>query len=556
MKTCDRDQFRLASSRTGSQKLKSQESYCLMFFTRIAILMSACLVDVTRTQLIDWIVDFIPVSTNTESSFPTWVSRADFGESNMKLIRSLPESNSAMFSVTIFNSFRKVESVRYFSLTGDPLFSLNTNHYGHKMSLLKTVGNTYFTITSTHLTDQEDYCLLIVQPLSKLGNLFSTTGIRKTFTDERVTITADEPNTVYFYGVNLFFVRRYTTTGSSYLQSPNLGTFRDYPLFVVPVDSLSSVMAWFNSNATLAMISKTTLNLIRLNSVDGDIIDAFYLDPRTDRVFWCFKSPGTGVGVVQKRTISPSQLPILNTVMESGSFGFERGKISQVGSMNYLLLTPIHNHPGTRSSHMKLVYLIRQDNMEIISYNSGSNLSIQDMAGEFFNPAGPELAAQFYVGIVDSVSQNFQTYYMLLDLCMNFATKSLTCETCPSGYWRVAEGMSPVRRCLKPADFPPRTGMDNQTTSIKACNVPFCRSCTYDAFNCTLCDYESGFYLNPLPQTNPKLCLKEAEFPENYGIDQTRTQLDLCSDTNCIDCRASYNICVKCNTNKGFYLKT
>ena len=163
---------------------------------------------------------------------------------------------------------------------------------------------------------------------------------------------------------------------------------------------------------------------------------------------------------------------------------------------------------------------------------ASANLTI-NIINNFYSPSGLIInygtdRADFMVH--DFIGRNFQSYYLLVDRCVD-NNGTYNCQECLPGFYRM--GISANNTCKTKEEFPVGYGIVVGATPALAdlCSVSNCSQCSsYDNSNCTSCN--SPFQLSNNSCINASLCL----------------------DSNCLNCSGSNNICIECDELNGYVL--
>ena len=215
---------------------------------------------------------------------------------------------------------------------------------------------------------------------------------------------------------------------------------------------------------------------------------------------------------------------------------------------------------------------------------------------------GPSEGNKFFLAYqYESAAYNFQSYYILFDMCVGRNAGTRICTTCPAGYYlntaNVADNdcyeegrgkrsgtqalvpcadtnclecptsSTICRKCKQtPTQYwsqgtdpttcvttppAPRFGIDATTFLYVACSDPNCLNCAASNTVCTGCDVAfagagGGWYLDGTT------CKQKASFAPNQGVNGG--VVATCTETNCIDCKSDYQTCTSCYVAGGFYL--
>lgn len=195
--------------------------------------------------------------------------------------------------------------------------------------------------------------------------------------------------------------------------------------------------------------------------------------------------------------------------------------ILNLGPYQYIVTIPSYSPPST-------VVFVDKTSFTVAS----ANLTI-NIINNFYSPSGFIInygtdRADFMVH--DFVSRNFQSYYLLVDRCVD-NNGTYVCQECLPGFYRM--GISANNTCKTKEEFPVGYGIVVGATPALAdlCSVSNCSQCSsYDNSNCTSCN--SPFQLSNNSCITASLCL----------------------DSNCLNCSGSNDICIECDELNGYVL--
>jgi hypothetical protein len=101
-----------------------------------------------------------------------------------------------------------------------------------------------------------------------------------------------------------------------------------------------------------------------------------------------------------------------------------------------------------------------------------------------------EYDRMYFTARMNDASQNFQSYYLTVDRCVN-RDGSLVCLECLPEYYRDST-TEPKNKCLLKIEFPPFFGADTANKLIKHCSDN-CVKCVDNYQICTECDQANGY---------------------------------------------------------------
>ncbi len=103
-----------------------------------------------------------------------------------------------------------------------------------------------------------------------------------------------------------------------------------------------------------------------------------------------------------------------------------------------------------------------------------------------------DLRTRYYFGSIEAATNNFQSYYLLVDNCLS-RDASGYCGSCPPG--TAKSSLAPANQCLHPSEYPAASGLDPATESVRPCVPSNCLDCTNNYQICTECDTSRGYIL-------------------------------------------------------------
>ena len=101
-----------------------------------------------------------------------------------------------------------------------------------------------------------------------------------------------------------------------------------------------------------------------------------------------------------------------------------------------------------------------------------------------------EYDKMYFTARINDASQNFQSYYLTVDRCVN-RDGSLVCQECLPEYYRNST-TEPKNRCLLKTEFPRFFGADTTNKLVKHCSDN-CVKCVDNYQICTECDQANGY---------------------------------------------------------------
>jgi hypothetical protein len=151
-----------------------------------------------------------------------------------------------------------------------------------------------------------------------------------------------------------------------------------------------------------------------------------------------------------------------------------------------------------------------------------------------------------------NLNTNSITACSLGSTCSNCRADYRTCNQCDhfSGYFLKLS----TNQCLSVSQIPTGYGASLTTYTVEPCSLGTqCTECKSNNLKCSLCNFNSGYYLEPASQT----CLTISQISPGYGADLTIHDIKPCSQgTDCLKCNSNYLLCSECNYSGGYYLDT
>ena len=128
--------------------------------------------------------------------------------------------------------------------------------------------------------------------------------------------------------------------------------------------------------------------------------------------------------------------------------------------------------------------------------------------------------------------------------CLNCTTTKATCRTCDSAasYYQYSGN------CIQSAAIPPQYGVHTTTLEVRPCVDTMCGVCLTDNLVCTTCLVASGRYLYIAA------CILPADSPSGYGADLFSMLIDTCQVANCTSCQNDRSTCQGCDISAGAVL--
>src|SRR3990167_1737775 len=499
-----------------------------------------------------WLIDIVPLATNTGTDNATWVESVAGGQSYIVLAPGFPHPGQDVYINTIYNPRVRQDNLRIFSQEGKPLLNFDCGLAGALSTMVKTTQGQHWIVVSKYWsTDEADKNYLRLHQVSSLNGEVTLTGkvINKLFV--RVPLIADLPNTSYFFATSLIAVVRVSMFGSDDNLTGKIGKVSCYANFLEYFEEYDAVLTHFSSGKDLALIDRVTLKFIRTGVFQEMSNEVIFERPRQKNLYTLART-GIEQSYLVKIQISLDSDNLLVSTFRTPPLFCGKATLIELPNLNALLVAPFHFHKATTSVYFGRFLFISKRDFSVELFGTRPSWSVQRMTQAVSPGAGEDHGMRLYVSFMDAVSNNLHFYYMLVDACLESDPTSSACSHCPSGYWRLSASFDPPRRCLKPADFPPVSGMDNSTSQIRPCQVSNCKECTYNLSSCTTCDTSSGFYLDP--NQSPPVCIPPEDFPKRFGLDTSKTRVVRCSDPSCLMRSLSAEKCTACDGRTGRYL--
>jgi hypothetical protein len=171
----------------------------------------------------------------------------------------------------------------------------------------------------------------------------------------------------------------------------------------------------------------------------------------------------------------------------------------------------------------------------------------RSFSGFVFSTTG----AYFAIIQDDPTDKNFQSYYLTVDRCVT-RDGSNVCTLCLPGVGYYRMGTAPNNLCQTTAEFPAAWGIDTGASFLASpCTDANCNACATNYLICTACNTVGGWYLDG---TSCEHATLSPQIPSGKGANTVSGLVVNCQDTNCLLCKASYSVCIGCNTGSGWYL--
>src|SRR3990167_2227682 len=97
-----------------------------------------------------WLIDIVPLATNTGTDNATWVDVKAYGTSYIRATDNLPGPNQDGFVQTVYCPHKVLNNIRIYSRTGAVLLSYRTNHQGAFSTITKVTQGQHSVITTTY----------------------------------------------------------------------------------------------------------------------------------------------------------------------------------------------------------------------------------------------------------------------------------------------------------------------------------------------------------------------------------------------------------------------
>jgi hypothetical protein len=128
-------------------------------------------------------------------------------------------------------------------------------------------------------------------------------------------------------------------------------------------------------------------------------------------------------------------------------------------------------------------------------------------------------------------------------VCQNNYASCMRCEESLDYFWRAASS-----ECVHRSNILQGEGVNAALGTILTCNQSTeCQHCEASYTFCTACN--TGFALDPAEG----MCYILTELPSGKGATPTM-QVASCTLPGCEDCRADYQVCLRCNYDAGWYI--
>src|SRR3990167_2757797 len=498
-----------------------------------------------------WLIDIVPLATNTGTDNATWVDVTAYGQSYIRAADNLPGQIQDGFVQTVYSPHKLLKNIRIYSREGEVLLSFGTRSTGTLSTITKKTQDQHWVITTTYWSPDE-LGFMLMQPISSQGGLLALGENSVVETEIRCPLVLDEPNTLYFFASSRTRVFKIWLVDSKFEWTDEIGDFFEYPSLLEVLEPQNAVIVHYFSNQVMSVINRGTLDIINSQNVE-DVGSEYLLETgQLEHIFYTIVRTETDQAQLLKGQLRPDQTDMLTIKLRTQNLLFSKSSMAQLNSLAILILAPNHYATGTSSSYLGSVLFVSKLDLGAVSYQTNPAWSVQRITQTLSLKPDQDHGMGLYLSFMDAASNNMHFYYMLVDACLESDPTSSACSHCPSGYWRLSASFDPPRRCLKPADFPPVSGMDNSTSQIRPCQVSNCKECTYNLSSCTSCETSSGFYLDP--NQSPPVCIPPEDFPKRFGLDTSKTRVVRCSDPSCLMCSLSAEKCTACDGRTGRYL--
>jgi hypothetical protein len=134
--------------------------------------------------------------------------------------------------------------------------------------------------------------------------------------------------------------------------------------------------------------------------------------------------------------------------------------------------------------------------------------------------------------------------------CINCRDAYYQCIACntAAGYYRDPA----TNTCLLYTTLPDGKGRKTSDGTVQSCTDAHCLNCRNNYATCDACDTATGYYL----LASPNSCLLYTSLANGKGRKTADGTVQLCTDSNCLNCRNNYAVCDGCNIGTGYYLNT
>lgn len=504
------------------------------------------MLDMCSCQDAPWIINFVPVSNSTDSSSATYVNDYPQGSSRQGVYcPNLPKfKEKEAFVLTSYMSNDVKPNIRLYNRNGTVLLSYQTGFRGHQHSFVKN-NDPYYSIISSIWWSSTNEILYLVQSLqfSAAGDV-SAAGNAFVSNSDRVVMVVDLPGTRYFVGLGISYVFKFDAISINMEAFRSLPGSNNYPSFLGPFNNGQNVLVVY-APMRWAVFSTTDLASLYSNTISMTF-GALTVDNLNQNIaFSVVQNPL----VLNKRSLTNSAFNVLASVnlpMTGLSF------VLNLGTFDLIFMLPSVAE-RTPSSHQNTLLFYSKSSLTSYTFKTVNTVldPIPATLMGLSNPTDLDSGMRYYFAFVRNSFYTYQSYYFLFDKCMSLDGNTLTCTTCPDGYWRAGASFAAPRRCLPSGSFPAGTGMNNITMTYEPCSLGVsCAKCLTDYQRCEICNFAGGYYSNNVTGT----CLLKSEFPSKTGINPWTKQIASCRDTACLDCKDNIYECRVCDVANQFYL--
>jgi hypothetical protein len=135
-------------------------------------------------------------------------------------------------------------------------------------------------------------------------------------------------------------------------------------------------------------------------------------------------------------------------------------------------------------------------------------------------------------------------------LCMYCQANHAVCSGCDTGSGYYLNTTSNV--CILNSLITTGFGAKLSDGTIAACVDGHCQICSMNNLQCSSCDTANYYFLD----TATLLCVLNSSIASGSGPSLSTGRIELCTDTHCLDCRATIGQCQGCDTANHYFLNT
>src|SRR3990167_3849290 len=350
-----------------------------------------------------WLIDIVPLATNTGTDNATWVDQVQYGQSNIGLSTNIPTAEGKLFTNTLFIDKITAGNIRLYSKSGEPLLTLSSQTIGTKFGFVKCLSTKCHIVTSTFksTTAQDN---LWIQPLDIRDEVFAAQEPNKTLTDRAYLAVVDEPGMDYFFTMGTLRLYKYSLTDGIIQQSSQVGGASFDLGFIISMSNPSRMLVSYPNQAIVVVMDKLKLQTY-VYQQNLDCGYAAILDSVTSKQIYSLANPTEFFNFVQKTSIPDSGS--LTIEAKTVELPFYFGLLVQIPKTGHLIVVGQHNSVDTSASLRGYVYLLEESSFKPpVLISTPNKWSVRWMPQTMAVDTNIPFTGQFYFPFVDGNTHN------------------------------------------------------------------------------------------------------------------------------------------------------